>query len=167
MFRIELLATTGPSASLRSFGRVLSTARQAFSARISRVAVESINVIDESTRSLIVFIRRDATRYRSPNQHNSIGCRANDRQSGQNRFVSQCGGRKATADLSAVLLMNGPVKRRRIPPIRQRKGEWMGHGAFVGDPALVHLWRNSLKASRDAQDDKGIRCSSDDRQTGR
>jgi hypothetical protein len=38
-----------------------------------------------------------------------------------------------------ILSMNGPVECCRIPPIRQKKGEWMGHGAFVGEPALVHL----------------------------
>jgi hypothetical protein len=43
-------------------------------------------------------------------------------------------------DLSNSMLMNGPVECRRIPPIRQKKGEWMGHGAFVREPALVHLW---------------------------
>jgi hypothetical protein len=52
--------------------------------------------------------------------------------------------------------MNGPVECCRIPPIRQKKGEWMGHGAFVGDPALVHLCTQLAEASKAAQDDSAI-----------
>ena len=33
-----------------------------------------------------------------------------------------------------------PVGLRRIPPIRQKKGEWMGHGSIGGEPAPVHRW---------------------------
>jgi len=51
------------------------------------------------------------------------------------------------------LLMNGPVEICGAPPIPQNAAEWMGHGALVHEPELVHSARNSHAASHAAQDD--------------
>ena len=39
--------------------------------------------------------------------------------------------------------MNGQVGFRGIPPIRQKKVEWMGHGSFLRVPVKVQLARRA------------------------
>jgi hypothetical protein len=44
--------------------------------------------------------------------------------------------RKAQKARLSSLLMNGLVGLRRIPPIRQKEGEWMGHGSWLREKMI-------------------------------
>ena len=56
--------------------------------------------------------------------------------------------------------MNGVVGLRRIPPIRQKKGEWMGHGGFWTSPAPVPPEMKFAAASQAAPHERGDWASS-------
>jgi len=56
-FASSCLAMTGPSALALSFGSILSTPEQAFSARSGKITVESVNAIADRTRGTFMFVK--------------------------------------------------------------------------------------------------------------